>query len=85
MKVIVIGHVGHGKSTLVKAIELLSKQGIECIEADTSDLIDLMKEQKEKDKQLEEYAKKELILAEPKSNRETRRGNKKLKSWEWKR
>lgn len=82
MKVIVIGHAGHEKNTLAKAIELLGKQGVE---AGTSELIDLMKEQKEREKQLEEYAKKEIVLAEPTPNRETRRGNRKLKSWQWKR
>lgn len=85
MKVIVIGHAGHEKNTLAKAIELLGKQGVECVEAGTSELIDLMKEQKERGKQLEEYAKKEIVLAEPTPNRETRRGNRKLKSWQWKR
>lgn len=70
-------------------IVFIGQQNNECIESDTSNLIDLMNEQKEKIKQLEEYAKKEIVLADPTpipmSNRETRRGNRKLKSWQWKR
>lgn len=85
MKVIVIGHAGHGKSTLTKAIKQLGNQGIELIEAGSNELLDLMKEQKEKERQLEEYMKKNIVLAEPRPNREIRRGNRKLKSWQWER
>lgn len=73
-KVIILGHAGHGKSTLLKAIETVSNHQLKvnCIEADISKL------KAELDCSLD----KEIFeVKEHKPNRAERRGNKKVKEW----
>ena len=75
MKIGIIGHSGHGKSTLIEAIKAQEREAIELIELKTKDLLEESKAQEIKESDFIEIYKR--------PNREERRGNKnKLKNWQ---
>lgn len=75
MKIGIIGHAGHGKSTLVQGImSIQGKTIIEPIELKTKDLLELSK--------AKELKESDFIETFKLPNRAERRGNKKkLKNW----
>ena len=85
MRIVIIGHAGHGKTTLMEAIKTIT--GNQCIEMHTNDLVEVYKEEREKlDKALkamENIRIGEMLDFEPVADTSSRRKKgKELKNWQ---
>lgn len=85
--IIIIGHAGHGKSTLIKAIKQ-QLSNIECKEINSfQDLIDLEKQRQElMEKAEKEFEEKTKVIDEFKENyienyKKRNKKGKQLKNW----